>query len=321
MIFISYARADRVFAEKLAGAIERAGLDTWWDGEIPAGSDFRAFLDERLKSATRIVVLWSNASKSSRWVAEEADEGASRGILMPVMIDQSEIPRGFRAFQAADLSRWNGADDDPDLLKFIDDLKSPLSVEGAPTQTFASNDVDRFERAKTARTNTLICGIAALGLIVYSVWDYFQIGAGFEQSRIRLLSVFCIFVLALLAWFVRGPASSWIMALVVVLVSGSTLLINASFSNPEFGLATAFTPLNLAVCLVVGIGLGAMSVVASIAAAACTIIAYGIALAAFSSASPIFVAGTIMNLSSVGIALCVQKYLRGRGQRAKRQAE
>jgi hypothetical protein len=107
-IFISYARADKEKAEVLANAFSQKGWSVWWDREIPPGKSFDETIENALSSARCVVVLWSKASVSSRWVKTEAAEGAERGILVPALIDNVKIPLEFKRIEAADLSDWQG---------------------------------------------------------------------------------------------------------------------------------------------------------------------------------------------------------------------
>jgi TIR domain-containing protein len=107
-IFISYARADKEKAELLAHAFSQNGWSVWWDREIPPGKSFDEVIENALKSARCVIVLWSKDSVSSRWVKTEAAEGAARGILVPALIDNVQIPLEFKRIEAADLSDWHG---------------------------------------------------------------------------------------------------------------------------------------------------------------------------------------------------------------------
>lgn len=107
-IFISYARADKQKAELLADAFSQKGWSVWWDREIPPGKSFDEVIENALSSARCVIVLWSRQSVSSRWVKTEAAEGAERGILVPVLIENVQIPLEFKRIEAADLSDWRG---------------------------------------------------------------------------------------------------------------------------------------------------------------------------------------------------------------------
>ena len=40
IVFLSYSRADKAQAVRLARALQGAGLDVWWDALIEGGSEF-----------------------------------------------------------------------------------------------------------------------------------------------------------------------------------------------------------------------------------------------------------------------------------------
>jgi exonuclease VII large subunit len=52
-------------------------------------------------------------------VRDEAGAGRDRGRLVPVQIDATMPPLGFRQFQAIDLSAWKGRADDPKFAKAL----------------------------------------------------------------------------------------------------------------------------------------------------------------------------------------------------------
>ena len=128
-IFISYANEDRDTAAQLAAHLESAGWSVWWDRRIPAGRTWRVVLAEALVDTRCMIVLWSENSVESPWVAEEAEEARRLGkTLVPVLIRRVEPPIGFRTIQAANLTRWNGSADDAAILQLVADLKSLIGT-------------------------------------------------------------------------------------------------------------------------------------------------------------------------------------------------
>ena len=121
-IFLSYSSDDRPRAQMLAQALQAQGFDVWWDVDIPTGVHYPRFIEGALKSASCVVVLWSANSAGSRWVRNEADWGAENDTLVPVKIDQVDIPWEFRNFQTLDLSHWGGEADDPAFLRLLEGL-------------------------------------------------------------------------------------------------------------------------------------------------------------------------------------------------------
>src|ERR1700749_4793185 len=114
-IFISYAREDRGRAEHLARAFEQQGWTVWLNKVIPPGRKYGDVIGEELASAKAVVVLWSSASVASDWVKDEAQEGSTRGVLVPVRLEKLSPPYGFRQVQTADLSEWDGSGSNAEL--------------------------------------------------------------------------------------------------------------------------------------------------------------------------------------------------------------
>jgi adenylate cyclase len=105
-VFLSYARDDLSKAQKLASALTEAGHEIWWDFHVQGGSRFSSEIDRALKNAEVVVVLWTPASVKSAWVQDEAGEGRDSGRLVPVALDSTKPPLGFRQFQCVNLSAW-----------------------------------------------------------------------------------------------------------------------------------------------------------------------------------------------------------------------
>ena len=87
----------------MAKALEAEGYSVWWDRDLRAGEEFDNVIDKHIKQSKAIVVVWSDTSINSNWVKEEAEDGVEENKLVPVLIDQVTIPRGFRRIQAAEL--------------------------------------------------------------------------------------------------------------------------------------------------------------------------------------------------------------------------
>lgn len=105
-IFISYAKPDWEKAKQLANALESNGWSVWWDPKILPGESWDRVIESALEKAKCIIVLWSKNSVDRHWVKTEAAEGRSRGILVPVLIEDVRPPLEFRRIQAAKLQDW-----------------------------------------------------------------------------------------------------------------------------------------------------------------------------------------------------------------------
>ena len=107
-VFLSYARDDAKLARPLALQLEKAGHSVWWDLHVRGGAQFSKVIEEALKAADVVVVLWSARAIESPWVRDEAGAGRDTGRLVPATVDGTEPPLGFRQFQTIDLSHWKG---------------------------------------------------------------------------------------------------------------------------------------------------------------------------------------------------------------------
>lgn len=110
-IFLSYSRDDRVRVERLAVALMQAGYSVWWDRNLTGGERFQSEIQTELSAARAVIVIWTRASVNSHWVADEAGEGRDTGRLVPITLDGTVPPLGFRQFQGLDFSGWKSVDD------------------------------------------------------------------------------------------------------------------------------------------------------------------------------------------------------------------
>ncbi len=111
-VFISYKKEDLVRVEPIARALANAGYDVWWDHRIPPGRTYREVIGAALQEAKCVIVVWSSLSANAQWVLDEADEGKKRNVLLPLLIDDVDIPYGFRQIEAARLVGWTGGASD-----------------------------------------------------------------------------------------------------------------------------------------------------------------------------------------------------------------
>ena len=110
-LFLSYAHGDQAQAQRLAAALERCGYAVWWDALIEGGTRYAKSIGEALEAADAVLVLWSKQSVESDWVKDEAAQGRDRHRLVPLSLDGTPPPLGFRQIQMIDLSGWRGRAD------------------------------------------------------------------------------------------------------------------------------------------------------------------------------------------------------------------
>lgn len=133
-LFISYARSDERTAARVAQCLGDAGYPVWRDDQLPAHRAYSEVIEERLKHATAVIVLWSAESAKSQWVRAEADAARVAGTLIQATLDGSLPPLPFNQIQCANLSNWDGDAASPGWRKLLDSVVAlaPPRVEKAP---------------------------------------------------------------------------------------------------------------------------------------------------------------------------------------------
>jgi tetratricopeptide (TPR) repeat protein len=141
-IFISYAREDVAWVEKLNRALEAQGYRVWWDRNLATGARYLKETEAQLREARATVVVWSKISINSHWVADEAALARDLGRLVPISKDGTMPPLGFGQYQATDFSRWNGGTGEPlsVLLKALAERTQLAEPAVAPKGPVAGPD-------------------------------------------------------------------------------------------------------------------------------------------------------------------------------------
>jgi TIR domain len=121
-IFVSYAREDRDTAERIAQHFGGQGWDVFWDQHIRGSLPFAKVIERELEAARCVVVLLSRATADSAWVPEEAAVARRRRVLLPVLIEDMEVPFGYQTIQTLSLSGWDGGPGHPGLKRLTDDV-------------------------------------------------------------------------------------------------------------------------------------------------------------------------------------------------------
>lgn len=126
LLFVSYSRTDLPRARPVIDLLQQAGFDPWWDGRLEGGENYLQTTEAALEGAAVVVVLWSATSVNSHWVRDEAQRGRERGCLVPLTIDGTMAPLGFRQFQLLDISGWDGKPGSGEAERIVAAVKAKL---------------------------------------------------------------------------------------------------------------------------------------------------------------------------------------------------
>lgn len=161
-IFISYARSDRGRIATLSAVLEQQGWSVWWDRHIDGGSAFAQAIESELHASRAVVVAWSGAALQSDWVKDEAAAARDQGKLVPVSLDGSVPPLGFRQYHVIDLSGWNGEPSAPALSDLQRSLAAKLG--GTAPEPDATVPAQKAARATPTARKWVLVVVGLLGL-------------------------------------------------------------------------------------------------------------------------------------------------------------
>ena len=126
-IFISYSRKDMDFVRKLAGDLESAGYNAWWDiTDLQGGDDWVNTIPEAISSSQFVIVVITPSSVESEWVRKEYTQALSlRKKIIPIMLTPTSVPFALNTINFVNFTTGEYTDNFKKLL-------TPLGFTGTP---------------------------------------------------------------------------------------------------------------------------------------------------------------------------------------------
>ncbi len=143
-IFISYARSTAAKAQQVADALRALGYEVWRDDELPAHRSYGEVIEERLRLAKAVVVIWSAEAAKSQWVQSEADLARTGAKLVQLTVDGAPLPMPFDRIQCAELAGWDGEIDAPGWRKVAASVADLVGAPRAATSGHAQRPTSRL---------------------------------------------------------------------------------------------------------------------------------------------------------------------------------
>ena len=147
-IFISYKREDQATARKLANALESEGWTVWWDPKLRAGERFNDVIESALNEAKCVIVLWSKRSVQSLYVKDEATHALNRKKLVPVTIEQVELPFRFEELHTPSLFNWDGSKDFSEFRRLVEDISTILRLSSTRATVAEEQHLSEAEESR-----------------------------------------------------------------------------------------------------------------------------------------------------------------------------
>ena len=184
-VFVSYARENREAVQRLADALIEHRLRVWWDRDLVAGTEFATAIEQQLDSAAVVLGLWSTESVRSNFVRDECGHALRAGKLLPVRIEEVELPLGFGQLHTLDLLDWDGDADDEAFQALKDEIERRCQRTPLPLlATLPPARVGRRMR-RTALVLAVAGALAGLGYYVKHTIDQRDEAERAAQLRAR----------------------------------------------------------------------------------------------------------------------------------------
>ena len=172
-VFISYARENQPFAQRVAEAVRRDGYDVFWDDDLPPHLSYGEVITEKIGNARAAIVIWSKDAAASEWVRAEADLVRSHKKLIQTSIDDHPLPMPFNQIQYAAIGDWTGEPDHPGWRKVRASLaalsgRQPDTVPppvAAPPAATAPAAAAAPRRRSGAMLATALAGLVLVGAV------------------------------------------------------------------------------------------------------------------------------------------------------------
>jgi adenylate cyclase len=185
-IFVSYARSNEAHSQRIGEALRALGYRVWRDDQLPAHRSYAQVIEERLKAAKAVVVIWSAEAVKSEWVQSEADRARADRKLVQLTVDGAPLPMPFDRIQCADLSGWNGEAEAPGWRKVVESI-AELAGHGEAAQSGAA------ARSEPPRPRVGICVLPFANMSGEPEQEYFSDGITediiTDLSKVSALSV------------------------------------------------------------------------------------------------------------------------------------
>lgn len=140
-IFISYKSERRHAIEHLARILEHHGFTVWFDYGLLSGQSFSRQIEREIRAAKAVLVVWCSLSVDSEWVNNEARLASKLGTMIPLWIEDVELPLEFNGAEAINLKTWDGSARSHELDRLFEQIGRKVGHEEKPN----NNAIKEFE--------------------------------------------------------------------------------------------------------------------------------------------------------------------------------
>jgi predicted ATPase len=167
-VFISYARRDSPFVDRLAEALERRGVNVVYDRKIAVGQNWEQALSEMLSEATFVTCVMSPGYFQSKFAAHEwqqaliRESNEKRIVLLPILCERTELPVALETKRYADLT------DPAEFTRGVDDLARTILRSAAKDEQRGTAGVAAVAPSSIDLPEDLVQQIAGGNCVLYA---------------------------------------------------------------------------------------------------------------------------------------------------------
>lgn len=157
-VFISYKREERAGVERIAQALSDLELNVWYDVRLTAGKQWSPEIDHHAHKSWAMVVCYTPAALTSKWVRHEIEIGLAGDKLVPLFLTPCDLPEDLKAIHTLDLKDWGGGFSHPGFRALVKRLGE---LGGKPLEEKAASIAAGREADLVFRTREYLIALAA----------------------------------------------------------------------------------------------------------------------------------------------------------------
>jgi hypothetical protein len=153
-VFLSYSRADHAIGEQVIAGLRALGVDCWWDEDMP-GVPWQEELERQINQLGALVVIWTQASKNSRFVRAEATLALGADKLVNVLYGVDQPPFPFNGLNGLPLDGWTGREPHSGWTRLVKTIEDQLIAAGAVEAGAVTGALAAWEQAVSEKHQAL----------------------------------------------------------------------------------------------------------------------------------------------------------------------
>ena len=122
-IFVSYSHLDIEKMKELIDLLKQNGFSVWVDQDIRGGTNYDTEIENQLNLCKCALVLWSKNSIDSDWVMNEARRAKNQKKIIPILLDDVQIPIEFERLQYINFVNWTVSNSNKEFIKLLESIK------------------------------------------------------------------------------------------------------------------------------------------------------------------------------------------------------